>query len=150
MSEVLRAVATGSAALGLALGWLVWRALRTEGDSPDRLILELRIAQFSALLLVLVAGIYVGLALAHEETTGAGLDVAIAVGFFVVAGIITTREPAVAITALSVAWVAHSLLDLAHVTNLLPGAIAPGWYPIACSVYNVCVAAICYLPLLRR
>jgi len=150
VSEVLRAVVAGSAALGLALGWLVWRAVRTEADAPDRLVLELRIAQFSALLLVLVAGIYIGLALAHEETTGAGLDVAIAVGFFVVAGITTTREPAAAITVLSVAWVAHSLLDLAHVTNLLPGAIAPDWYPIACSMYDVCVAAICYLPLLRR
>ncbi len=143
-------MAVGSVALGLALGWLVWRAVRTEQDTPDRLILELRVAQFSALLLVLVAGIYPGLAMAHEDTAGAGLDVAIAVGFFVVAGVTTTREPAEAITALSVAWVAHSLLDLAHVTNLLPGTIAPDWYPTACSVYGVCVAAISYLSLLRR
>ena len=150
MSEAVRTVAVGAVALGLALGWLAWRAVRTDGDAPDRLVLELRVAQFAAFLLVLVAGIYLGLAIAHDETTGAGLDVALAVGFFVVAGITTTREPSAAIMTLAVAWIAHSLIDLAHVSNVLPGAIAPPWYPTACSIYGVCMAAICYLPLVRR
>ena len=64
MSEAFRAVVVGSVALGLALGWLAWRAARMDANAPDRLVLELCLAQLSALLLVLVAGIYVGLAVA--------------------------------------------------------------------------------------
>ena len=150
MSEAFRVVTFGCAALGLALGWTASRAVRLDTTSPDRLVLELRLAQFSALLLVLAAGIYIGFGVAHEDTSGTGLDVALAVGFFVVASIVTTWEPSVALTALALAWIGHSFVDLAHITNLLPAAIAPPWYPRACAVYDVCIAAICYLPVLRR
>ena len=150
MTEAFRATLIGSAGLGFALGWLAWRAARLDVRAPDRLILELRLAQFSALLLVLVAGIYIGLALAHEETAGAGLDIAIAVGFFVAAGVITTWEPTQALTALAMAWAAHGLVDLAHITNLLPSTVVPSWYATGCAVYDVVVATICYLPVLRR
>ena len=125
MSEAFRAVVVGSLALGLALGWVAWRAIRLDTTSPDRLVLELRLAQFSALLLVLAAGIYVGVSVANEETSGTGLDVALAVGFFVVASVATTWEPSMALTALALAWVGHSLVDLAHIANLLPAAMLP-------------------------
>lgn len=150
MSEAFRAVVFGCAALGLALGWVAWRAIRLDPTSPDRLVLELRLAQFSALLLVFVAGVYVGLDVAHEATSGTGLDVALAIGFFVVASAVTTWEPSMALTVLAIAWVGHSFVDLAHMVDLLPDAIAPVWYPKTCAVYNVCIAAICYLPVLRR
>ena len=150
MSEAFRAVVVGCAALGLALGWVSWRAIRLEAISPERLVLELRLAQFSALLLVLAAGVYVGLSVAHEGTSGTGLDVALAIGFFVVGAVVTTWEPSMALTALALAWLGHSFVDLAHIANLLPATIVPAWYPRACAVYDVCIAAICYLPVLRR
>ena len=111
---------------------------------------ELRLAQFAALLLVMVAGIYVGSAVAHAATAGVGVDIALAVGFFVVAALATTWEPRRALTALAAAWGAHALLDLAHLVDLLPSAIVPSWYPTVCAIYDVCVAGICYLPVLRR
>ena len=150
MTETFRAIFVGSAGLGLALGWLAWRASRLDALAPDRLVLELRLAQFSALLLVLAAGIYLGLALAHEDTAGTGLDVAIGMGFFVTAAVVTTWEPTQALTALALAWAAHGLVDLAHIVDLLPSTIVPAWYATGCAVYDVVVAAICYLPLLRR
>ena len=52
-------------------------------SSPERLVAELRLAQIAALLLTLVAGAYLGLAAAQEGRTGVGLDIALAVGFFV-------------------------------------------------------------------
>ena len=121
-----------------------------EKTAPDRLVLELRLAQFSALLLVLAAGVYVGLGIAHEGTSGTGLDIALATGFFVIAAVATTWEPTLALTTLAVAWGAHSFVDLAHIVDLLPSSIVPEWYPTACAVYDVCIAAICYLPVLRR
>ena len=150
MSEAFRAVLFGCVALGLALGWVAGRAIRLDTTSPDRLILELRLAQFSALLLVLAAGVYVGLGIAHEDTSGTGLDVALAIGFFVVASAVTTWEPSMALTVLALAWVGHSFVDLAHMVNLLPASIAPVWYPKACAIYNVGIAAICYFPVLKR
>ena len=81
----------------------------------------------SALLLVLAAGVYVGLGIAHEDTSGTGLDVALAIGFFVVASAVTTWEPSMALTVLALAWVGHSFVDLAHMVNLLPASIVPVW-----------------------
>lgn len=150
MSEAFRAVLFGCVALGLALAWVAGRAIRLDTTSPDRLILELRLAQFSALLLVLVAGVYVGLGIAHEDTSGTGLDVALAIGFFVVASAVTTWEPSMALTVLALAWVGHSVVDLAHMVDLLPASIVPMWYPRACAIYDVGIAAICYFPVLKR
>ena len=150
MTETFRAIVVASTGLGLALGWLAWRAARLDIRSPDRLVLELRLAQFSALLLVLAAGIYIGSALTHEDTAGTGLEVAIAMGFFVTAGVVTTWEPTQGLTALAMAWGAHALVDLAHIVDLLPASVVPSWYATGCAVYDVVVAAICYLPVLRR
>ena len=144
------ALAVAAAALGLVVGWLSWSALRLDNSAPDRLVTELRLAQVSALLLVLTAGVYVGTAVANDATPGVGLDIAIAIGFFVIGAIATTWEPSRALTALAMAWGAHALVDLAHVTELLPASVVPAWYPTASAIYDVCMAGVCYLPVLRR
>ena len=150
MTEAIRALAFGSVALALALGRLAVSAVRLDVASPDRLVAELRLAQFAALALVLSSGVYVGLAVAHDATAGTGLDIALAIGFFVVAAIATTCEPTRALTILAVAWGGHGLVGLVHVADILPTAIVPPWYPTAGAIYDVCVAGICYLPILRR
>ena len=75
---------------------------------------------------------------------------AIAAGCFTVAALVTTWEPVRALTALAIAWGAHAMAALAHGAGLLPQEIVPGWYPAACATYDVLVAALCYLPVLRR
>ena len=150
MSEALLAIVVACGAFGFALLWQAWQLTRLEAAAPDRLVLELRLAQFSALLLVLAAGIYMGLAIAHEHTAGTGFDVALAIGFFVIAAIATTWEPKQALTALALAWVAHSLVDLAHMMDYLPAAIVPSWYATGCAIADVGVAAVCYFPVLKR
>ncbi len=150
MSETLRAIIVGFGALGVALIWQAWQLIRLETMSPNRLISELRLAQFSALLLALTGGIYMGLAIAHEQTAGTGLDIAIAIGFFVIAAVVTNWEPTQALTVLALAWGAHSIVDLAHMMNYLPSAIVPSWYSTGCAIADVGIAAICYFPVLRR
>lgn len=150
MSEGLRTLAFGSAALGGACAWLAVSATRVDAKSPERLVAEFRLAQFAALLLTLTAAVYVGLAVAHEHAAGVGLDIALATGFFVVAALSTTWEPARALTTLAVAWSIHGIVDLAHTADLLPASVAPDWYPTACAIYDVCIAWLCYLPVLRR
>jgi len=150
MTEAVSALVFGTAALSLALAWLSWDAARIEVSSPSRLVAELRLAQCAALMLALAAGIYVGFAVSRPNITGSGLVIALAIGFFVIAALATTWEPGHALTALAVAWGAHGLVDLAHTVDVLPANIAPIWYPTACAIYDVCIAGLCYLPVLKR
>ncbi len=120
-------------------------------SSPERLVAELRLAQLAALLLVMSAGAYVGLAVVREAQPGVGFDVALAVGFFVVAAATLVRDPRHALTMLALAFAAHAVLDVAHRPGwLLPEGMAPRWYSIGCAVYDVYIGALCYLPILRR
>jgi hypothetical protein len=150
LTEGLRTVVV--AFLGLAAGF-TWYAARTAlipPASPDRLVAELRLSQFGALLLTLTAGVYVGFAVTFERQPGVGLDVSFAVGFFVIAATAMLRDPRQGLTLLAIAFAAHALLDVAHRPGLLPDNIAPRWYLIGCATYDVYIGALCYLPILRR
>ena len=89
MTETFRALVFGTSALGLALAWLAVGAASVDVTSPNRLVAELRLAQFAALLLTLAAGTYVGLAVAHADIASAGLDIALAIGFLVIGALAT-------------------------------------------------------------
>ena len=117
------------AALGLGLTWQAVRTSMIPASSPDRLVSELRLAQIIALLLAMSAGAYVGLAVAHEAQLGVGFDVALAIGFFVVAAATLVRDPHQALTMLAFAFAAHAVLDVAHRPGWpLPDEMAPRWY----------------------
>jgi hypothetical protein len=150
MTEALRTVVVAFAGLALGLGWYAFRTAAVPTSSPDRLVAELRLAQFAALLLSMTAGAYIGFAVTRETQPGVGLDVALAVGFLVVAATTLVRDPRQALTILALAFAAHAVVDIAHRPGLLPEGIAPRWYLISCAVYDVCIGALCYLPILRR
>jgi predicted MPP superfamily phosphohydrolase len=150
-TEALRTSAIAFAALGGGLTWLALRTAAIPVSSPERLIAELRLAQIAALLLALVAGAYVGIAVAHETRPGVGLDIALAVGFFIVAAATLIRDPIHALTMLALAFAAHAIVDVAHRPGWpLPDSVAPPWYSIGCAVYDVYIGALCYWPILRR
>lgn len=150
MSDAVLSFAVVFVAFGGTVAWLALGAWRAEPTSGQRLVAELRLAQFAALLLALAAAVPVGFALSREDVPGTGLVVAIAAGYFVTASLVTTWEPVRALTALAVAWGTHAAADLSHAAGLLPAEIVPGWYPAACATYDVLVAAFCCLPILRR
>jgi hypothetical protein len=132
------------------IAWMSIRALRQASASPDRLIAELRLAQVSAVVLALTAGAYVGLAAAHDAVPGAGLDVAFAVGFLVVAVLAPLRDPHEALLALALAFAAHATLDVLHRPDLLAEAVVPRWFALGCAIHNVLAGAWCYAPVLFR
>jgi len=151
LTEGLRTTLIAFAALGSTFTWQAIRAARIPANSPERLVAELRLAQVGALLLALTAGAYIGLAVAHENETGAGLDVAITVGFFVVAAATLVRDPRQSLTMLALAFAAHAVVDVAHRPGSpLPDVLAPRWYSIGCAIYDVYLGALCYFPILRR
>ena len=150
-SEALRTAAMAFAGLAAGLTVLAMRTAAIPVNAPERLIAELRLAQIAALLLVMSAGAYVGLAVAHEVQPGVGLDIALAVGFFVVAAATLVRDPRQALTILALAFAAHAVVDVAHRPGwLLPDAVAPRWFSIGCAVYDAYVGALCYWPILGR
>ena len=151
MTEAHLALALAAASLGGALAWLVILCTRVDAGFAERLVAELRVVQLAALLLAFAAAVYLGVAVASPATPGAGLDIALAIGFFVVAALaMTVWETEAALTRLALAWAAHGAVDLAHAAELLPAAAATPWYPTAAAMFDVIVAGLCYVPLLRR
>lgn len=150
MSEALRTVVIAFGGLAALFTWQSIRTASIPPASPERLVEELRMAQMAALLLSLTAGAYIGFAVVRENEPGVGLDIALAVGFLLVAALTMVRDPRQALTIIALAFAAHAVLDVAHRPGLLPDALAPRWYAIGCAVYDVVIGAVCYLPVLRR
>jgi hypothetical protein len=150
VSEAFRTVLIGFGAMAAGFTWLCVRTSSLPSSTPQRLIDELRLAQFAALLLTLTAGAYIGFAVMRENEPGVGLDIALAMGFLIAAGVSMLKEPRQALTVVALAFAAHAVLDVAHRPGILPDALAPRWYSIGCAVYDVYIGALCYLPVLRR
>lgn len=149
-NETIRAVLLAFAALGSALAWLAIRAALTSSSTPDRLIAEFRGVRLAALLLAATAGSSIGLAAANETVPAGALDVTLAAGFVALSAFALTRDPRQALMLIAAGFAAHAMLDIAHRPGWLGAELGPHWFFIACAVYDVAVAAICYLPLLRR
>ena len=151
MTEGFRTVLVGFLAIGAGFTWQAIRTAAIPVQSPERLVGELRLAQIAALLLVLFAAPYIGLAVVFDSHQGVGFDVALAIGFFVMAAVTLVHEPRLALTILAFAFAAHAVLDIAHRPGwLLPGGIAPRWYSLGCAILDVYIGALCYLPILKR
>ena len=128
---------------GVAVLTFAWTVARTDAGDPNRLIGELRLAQWVATLLAGVGAIPIGLAVMSSTAT-AGFDVAFGVIMIGAAGLILQREPGDALSLLARAFVFHALIDLAHRPGWLSPDTAPRWYIVGCAVYNVGLAAICF------
>lgn len=153
LAEATRTVAFVAAAgtvLVSMVAWLSVRAVRLPPADPNRLVAELRLAQLAAVVLAFVAAPYVGLAAAQPAVRGGGLDVAIALGFLIVAVTAPLRDPHEALGLLAVAFVAHAVGDVLHRPGWLADGLVPGWYAMGCAIQNAITAALCYLPVLRR
>jgi len=151
MTEGLRTVAVAFIGLAAGLSWYAFRTSSIPTSSPDRLVAELRLAQFAALLLAMTAGAYVGVAVENETMIGVGLDIALAIGFLVVAATTLVRDPRQSLVIIALAFAAHAVVDVAHQPGgLLPHDIAPRWYLMSCAIYDLYIAALCYLPVLKR
>ena len=150
MTEASRTILI--AALSVAAG-MTWQAVRTRGD-PAQLARPAgrgaaarpdRGARADG-----HGGRVLGFAVTHEAQPGVGLDIALTLGFCVVAGVTLVRDPRQALTLLALAFAAHAVVDVAHQPGVLPEGVAPRWYALGCAVYNVYIGAVTYWPILRR
>ncbi len=85
-----------------------------------------------------------------DVSTGSGVDIALAIGFLMLASVAVTQSPHIALTLLAVGFGGHAIVDLIHGANVLPADSLPDWYATACAIYDVVMAGVCYLPIVRR
>jgi hypothetical protein len=144
VSDTARVLVTAAVLAGVALATFAWRLTRIDFDDANRLIGELRLMQWAAVLLAATSAAPIGLALAAHDVPLAHLDVAIAVVFVGLAGLVLQREPREGLLLVAASMMAHALLDIAHRPGWLSPDLAPRWYTIGCAITNVFVAGWCY------
>ena len=144
MDDTARLVVTTFVLSASALSVYVWRLTRIDPSHPQRLIGELRLVQWVAILLAMTGGAWMGLAVRAGGEPLAGLDVSVAVGCAIAAALALLSEPRAALALLAAVFMAHALVDIAHRPGWLPPTIAPRWFTVGCAAYDVYLAALCY------
>lgn len=150
MTAPASVLAVAALVLLAAAGWLAAGAMAAPAGSRERLIGELRLLQLGSVELALVAGAYLGFAAWQDAGATAAADVTLALAFVATAAVLVTRDPRQALGVLAAAFAAHALVDIAHRPGWLAPGAAPRWYAIGCATFNLVMAALCYLPVLKR
>jgi hypothetical protein len=143
VSDTARALLTFALLSSTALGVYVWKLSRLDPGGPDRLVGQLRLAQWSALVLAATGAVSIGSTIAHETAPFGTLEVTLGVAFVVLAAVVLHREPREALLLAAGAFVLHALATLAHRPNGL-SPVAPGWYTAGSAIYDLFFAAVCY------
>ena len=149
MTETARVLLTAAVLSAATMTWMAWRIRRADAQDPGRLIGQLRLAQLGALLLASTGAIAVGLALNAAGQDLVHLDAATGIGFIGVAWVVVHRDPREGLFLLIAAFVLHALIDLAHRPGWLSSTITSREVLVGSAVYDVCLAATCYVATRR-
>jgi hypothetical protein len=121
-----------------------WKVTRIDREEPERLIGELRLAQWMGVIFAGSSGVPIGIALASSDVPLAHVDIALAAVFIAVAGFVVQRDPREGLLVASLGLVAHALVDIAHRPGWLTPDLAPRWYTAGCAVFNAYLAGWCF------
>jgi hypothetical protein len=144
VTDTARVLLTAGVLSATAASMFAWRVGRIDAERPERLIGELRLAQWAALVLAAVSAMSIGLAVAAPPTPTAQLDAALGIAFLVLAGLVLLRDPREALLLVSLGFVLHALVDIGHRPGLLSPDLAPRWFTIGGATYDLYLAALCY------
>jgi hypothetical protein len=144
VTDTARVLFTAAILAASAISMFAWRVRQIDAEQPGRLIGELRLAQWAALILAGVGTVPIGLALAHPTISTAHLDATLGLIFVLIAGLVLQRDPREALLLVAGGFVLHALANLTHRPGWLPVEIAPRWYTVGCSTFDVYLAALCY------
>lgn len=144
MTDTARVMLAAALLSAAAVSTFAWRVLRIDPSHPDRLVGELRLSQWAAVLLAGVGALPIGLAIANGPLAIANADAALGAIFVGLAGIVLQRDPRDALLLVALAFGGHALVDIAHRPGWLSTQVAPHWFTVGCAIYNVYLAAVCY------
>src|SRR5262245_60058656 len=118
MTDTVHVLLAAALLSGAAVSLLVWRVIQIDPSQPERLVGELRVARWAAVLVAAVGASSLGLAVGSPGVPLAGADAALGAVFVGVAGIVLQRDPREGLYVAAAALVLHALIDIAH---------RPGW-----------------------
>jgi len=143
MTEVGRVLLTAAVLTLSAFASFAWRISRTDASQPERLIGELRLAQWAAVLFAATGAASIGFAAARPSIPLGTIDATIAVLCVVVAGMVLQREPRAGLLIAAWAFLGHALFDVSHRQGLLSDDLVPRWFAGSWAVWDLAMAAIC-------
>jgi hypothetical protein len=144
MTDTARVLLAAAVLSVSAFAAFAWRVARTDPSQPERLIGELRLAQWAAVLLASVGSAALGFAAAQPAVSLGTIDVTIAVTYVLLGGLILLREPRAGLLVAALGFLAHALLDLAHRPGWLSDELMPRWYIAGCAAWDLALSAICF------
>lgn len=116
---------------------------RLDSATPQRLIAQMRLAQFAAILLAAASGITCGLVITGDAGPFTTLDTCLFAIFGGVAALVLGREPRPALLLAAGGLVAHGFVTIAHRPGWIPTAPFSQWHAVGIAVYDVVIAMIC-------
>ena len=142
VSDTARVLLTAALLSSSALAVYVWQLRQLDAGGPERLVAQLRLAQWAALALAALGAMSVGFATASQAASSPA-DVALGFAFVIAAAFVLQREPREALLISAGAFALQALLTLAHRPHAL-APIAPGWFTAGAAIYDVFLAALCF------
>jgi hypothetical protein len=143
VSDSSRVLLVAAVVSAVALAVFAAQISRTETATPSRLIGQMRLAQWAALLLATSSGITLGFVVAAGSGPLVSLDTALAIILAGAAALALQREPRAALLVVTAGLVAHALVTIAHRPGWLPADALPRWYAVGSATYDTAIAGIC-------
>ena len=144
MTETARVLLTAAILSAVTVSTFAWMIVHIDSEEPARLIGELRLAQWGAVLLAAVGAIPLGMSLGAGVPLAGTVDATVGVIFIGLAGLSLQRDPREGLLLISGVFVLHALVDISHRPGWLATDLVPHWYTVGCAVYNVYLAGICF------
>lgn len=145
MNDTARVLLVAAVLSAAAVARLAWRLQREEPDSPERLIGELRLARWLAVLVCGLGAMTSGLAVGSPSASLANVDAAAGLLIVGVSGLILQREPPEGLLIATIVSVALAVWNLAHRPGWLDDGDGLAWYRMGAATYAVCLASVSYL-----
>ncbi len=149
MTETARILLTVAILSAVVLASFVWRLTRPDRTAPQRLVDQLYLSQWAALLLAATGAVSIGLAVSAPAASGATVEVLVGLATIGVSLIVLRREPREALVALGILFLLHAVFDGAHQPTLIVADFVPRWWTIGSAMYDVYIAALCLVAIRR-
>lgn len=143
MTETARILLTVVVLTGVGLSVFAWRVSRTSAGAPDRLVAQLHLSHWAALVLAVQGAIGMGLAISSESAPAAALEMALGLLPILAAVLVLRSEPVPALQLAALALGIHAALAFAHRPGWLEPDLAPAWFWLGQMTYDLYIATLC-------
>jgi uncharacterized membrane protein HdeD (DUF308 family) len=149
VTETARVLLTAAIVSAVALTTFVWRLTRLDRAPHQRLVDQLYLSQWAALLLAASGAVSLGLAVSAASAPGASLEVVAGLATIGLSLMVLRREPREALLSAAVLFLLHALFLWAHRPSLIVVAFVPDWWITGSAMYDVYLAALCLVATRR-